>query len=121
MSESWSGAFEIDEPGGDGDLPTTGADQSCAFCGSGDVAWAHPLRRDQVSYEQYGKGCTLPTFWTLCGECESLYRSGDDEAVVAVMHSSAWDWVEAADVEECIGKPLAVFRRADQGARPLSQ
>jgi hypothetical protein len=93
--------------------------QGCAFCGSSDAVWIHPLAAGLVTYREYGKGYTLPSWWALCQRCEDLYSSGDDDAAVAVMRSSAWDWVEDEDVDECLRQPLAVFRRADLGARPL--
>ncbi len=79
--------------------------------------WAHPLADDLVAYREYGKGHTLPTSWALCDRCETIYTSGDDDAAVEVMRSSAWSWVADDDVAECIRQPLAVFRRADLGAR----
>jgi hypothetical protein len=101
------------------DMPTTGTGQSCALCGSPEVVWIHPLDRDLLTYQVIGKGQTLPTFWTLCGRCEEIYQSGDDDGAVAVMHASTWSWVADNEVTECIGKPLAAFRRADLGARRL--
>jgi hypothetical protein len=75
-----------------------------------------------TKYDEYGKGHTLPTFWALCDPCESIYQSGDDGAAIGAMHSSgAWSWVADEDVTECIGKPFAVFRRADKGGRPLNE
>lgn len=104
------------------EMPATGRDQSCAFCGDPHVAWVHPLSPDRVTYEEYGKGHTLPRFWTLCDRCEGIYRSSDEDSAVEVMRTSiasTWAWVEDDDVEECVRKPLRVFRRADSGARPL--
>ena len=97
----------------------SGIGQSCAFCGGRDVVWAHPLADDLVTYREYGKGHTLPTSWALCDRCETIYTSGDDDAAVEVMQSSVWSWVGDDDVAECIRQPLAVFRRADLGARPF--
>jgi len=77
--------------------------------------WAHSLAADLVAYRQYGKGHTLPTFWTLCDRCEGIYASGDDDAAVEVMRTSAWSWVADEDVAECVRQPLTVFRRADLG------
>src|SRR3954464_14187367 len=70
--------------------PTSGIGQSCAFCGTRDVAWVHPLARDLVTYPEYGKMHTLPTFWSLCDRCEEVYASGDDNAAVQLMRSSSW-------------------------------
>lgn len=100
--------------------PSRGRGESCAICGTHDVAWVHPLASDLVTYRQYGKGHTLPTFWALCDRCEEIYASGETAAAVDVMRSSdAWSWVADDDVAECIRKPLEVFRRADLGARRL--
>ncbi|MDH2413913.1 hypothetical protein [Nocardioides sp. CER19] len=99
--------------------PTSRRGQSCAFCGSKDVTWVHPLARDLLTYRVYGDGYTLPTFWTLCDACEVMHASQDLDAAVTVMRSSGWSWVADEDVAECILKPLAVFRRADLGARRL--
>jgi hypothetical protein len=93
----------------------TGIGQSCAFCGSPDVVWNHPLAEDLVAYREYGKGHTLPTSWALCERCEEIYSTVGDDAAVQVMRSSAWAWVGENDIAECIRKPLAVFRRADLG------
>ena len=71
----------------------TGIRESCAFCGSRDVAWTHPLAENLVAYRAYGKGHTLPSSWALCDRCEMIYASGDDDAAVDVMRSSAWAWV----------------------------
>jgi hypothetical protein len=96
--------------------PTSGVGQSCAFCGTRDVAWVHPLARDLLAYREYGNVYTLPTFWALCDRCERVYASGDDDAAVEVMRPSR-SWVADEAVAECIRKPLAVFRRADLGPR----
>ena len=95
----------------------TGIGQSCAFCGSRDVVWNHPLAEDLVAYREYGKGHTLPSSWALCERCEEIYSTADDDAAVQVMRSSAWAWVGDHDIAECIRKPLAVFRRADLGSQ----
>lgn len=97
--------------------PTSGRGQSCAFYGTQDVVWVHPLASDLVAYRQYGKGYTLPTFWALCDRCEVTYTSGDiTDAAVEVMRSSdGWSRVADNDVAECIRQPLEVFRRADLG------
>ena len=109
-----------DPPGWVDGAPTSGLGQSCAFCGTRDVAWVHPLARDRVTYRERGKASTLPTFWALCDRCEGVYASGDDEAAVALMRSSDnRSSVSDADVAEEIRRPLAAFRRADRGARRL--
>jgi hypothetical protein len=98
--------------------PRSGIGQSCAFCGTREVAWVHPLASDLVSFRQYGKGHTLPGFWALCDRCEDIYATGDEDAAVEVMRSSdGWSMVADEHVEECVRKPLAVFRRADRGGR----
>jgi hypothetical protein len=106
--------------GPEGYLPTGSAGQSCAFCWSTEVPWIHPLDTELVSYRQFGKGHTLPHFWTLCDPCELLYRSGDDGAIVdVILGSERWRGTPPLDVDEEVRQPLAVFRRADRGARPL--
>jgi hypothetical protein len=110
-----------DLPGWVDGLPTSGRDQHCAFCGSSDVKWIHPLAADRVRYREYGKGHTLPTFWTLCDRCEDLYAAGDDQAAIEVMRTSPlWNWASDEDLDERVRQPLAVFRRADKGARRLT-
>jgi hypothetical protein len=80
----------------------------------------HPLAAERVRYRVYGKGHTLPTFWTVCDRCEALYAAGDDDALVELMKASdGWYWSTEADVDEIIRQPLAVFRNADKGARRL--
>ena len=110
-----------DPPGWVDGAPISGRDQSCAFCGSKTVTWVHPLAIDRVGYRVFGKGHTLPGFWTLCERCEGIYAGGDDESAVAVMKASdQWMWNNDEEVDELLRQPLAVFRRADKGARRLS-
>jgi hypothetical protein len=96
-------------PGWVDGVPTSGRGQSCVFCGGPRVAWVHPLNSGLVQYQAYGKGHTLPTFWTLCERCESVYRAGDDEVAVELMkvHMEGF-WETDDDVEETIRKPIAV-------------
>lgn len=101
-------------------LPSGPEDQSCAICSSAPVEWLHPLNSATGFHREYGKGQTLPSFWTLCLSCESLYRAGDNAALVAVMQRSGhWFCANDEDVEERIRKPLNVFRRSDLGGRRL--
>ena len=79
----------------------------------------HPLAADSLTYREYGKQHTLPTFWFLCEHCEQLHVAGDVAAMVAAMRGSEWSWVEDDDAVECVLQPLNVFREADLGARPL--
>lgn len=102
-------------------LPTTGRGQSCALCGDDAVVWLHPLATGKVRYREYGKEHMLPTFWTLCARCESLYAAGADAELVELMQRVD-DEAESRPesyVEEVYRQPLAVFRRADLGARRL--
>lgn len=120
-----AGRFEPSEEPPDwlGSLPTGAAGQSCAFCDNDAVRWVHALDPKLVQYRVYGKGHTLPTFWTLCDRCEQLYRAGDADAVVTVM-MTANQWSSRTrgsdDIDEHVRKPLAVFTRADLGARALA-
>ena len=106
------------------ELPSTGDDQSCALCGAVPVHWAHALDTAQVEYREYGKGHTLPTFWTTCDDCEQLYLDGDDDVLIERMKGSGGfrpeieQWT-LSDVSEVLAKPLAVFRRTDLGAVSL--
>ena len=72
-----------------------------------------------VAYREYGKRHTLPAAWTLCDRCEAIYASGDDDAAVEVMRTTAWAWAWVADEDlaECVRQPLAVFQGTDLGAR----
>lgn len=102
-------------------VPTTSWGQICAICCAADGAWVHPLDPGLVRYRAYTKGHTLPGFWALCERCESLYQAGQDEPLVEIMKSApGWLWDSPTDIDECLRKPLAVFRRADKGARPLA-
>jgi hypothetical protein len=105
-----------DRPGWVDGAPTSGIGQACAFCGTLNVAWVHRLARDRLTYRQYGKGHTLPSFWALCDRCEGVYASGDDDGAIELMRTN-WPYADDEDVAECIRKPLAVFRRADLGSR----
>ena len=110
------------DPGRPIELPTNGKDQSCSFCGGADVRWVHPLDQGAVRYRLFGKGHTLPHFWTVCDRCERLHRSGDEDALVEVMvDSDQWPGTTLVDVDEQVRQPLAVFRRADLGARRLGR
>ncbi|KQZ68801.1 MULTISPECIES: SRPBCC domain-containing protein [unclassified Nocardioides] len=104
---SWS-----DEPD-DEWLPESAVGQSCAICQGQDVAWLHPLAADKVGFRAFGQGYTLPTFWTLCRQCEDLYDDRDDEALLALMQQP-----DDAD-DELSRSSLAAFRAADLGARPF--
>jgi hypothetical protein len=111
---------QSEPPGWVDGAPASGRDQSCALCAGQVVTWVHPLAVHLVQYRAFGKGHTLPGFWTLCERREQLYASGDDEAVVEVMKASdGWFWQTEEEVDELVRQPLAVFRRADTGARRL--
>ena len=107
-------------------LPTSGQDQSCALCGTSDVAWAHALDPEKIAYCEYGKGHTLPAFWITCRECERLVETGADAELIERMKGSGGFRPEVeqwspADVDEVLRKPLAVFRAADQGRQALAE
>ena len=73
-----------------------------------------------MTYQVYGKGHTLPSFWTLCDRCEGIYRAGETETAVELMKEAQRGfWRTAEDVDQMIRRPLAVFTRADGGARRL--
>ena len=107
-------------------LPTDGRDQSCAVCGAPSVAWVHPLSTDLIAYRQFDKGHTLPTFWCVCSDCEQLYERRNDEEL-ANRHFRGWcsDTPRPASItaatwhHELAELPIAVWRRADLGARHL--
>jgi hypothetical protein len=80
-----------------------------------EVAWVHPLDGSKTAYRAWNKGWTLPTFWAFCEDCESKNQSGEDEELVRVMGAAEADHV--SDLDEDVRKPVAVFRRADRGAR----
>jgi hypothetical protein len=104
------------------ELPTSSVDQTCAFCGSTDVPWLHPLDMELVTFRKFGKGHTLPHFWTLCDRCEQLYRAGDEEAILRVaVEEGGWPGGTPIDFDEEVRQPFDVFRRADAGARPLAR
>ncbi|MEO9236745.1 MAG: hypothetical protein ABI418_01510, partial [Jatrophihabitantaceae bacterium] len=90
------------DPGWLASIPNSGVNQLCAFCRSGAVRWVHALDPALVRYRVYGKGHTLPTFWTVCGRCEALYRSGDENGLIEIMRANAeWErWTTPSDVAE---------------------
>lgn len=103
-------------------LPNGPEQQSCAICASPSVEWVHPLNPDSVKYRVYGKGHTLPTFWTLCSACESIYQAGDDSALVEIMKASGHSYSETEEgIEQSIRQPLQVFRRSDLGSRRFGE
>jgi hypothetical protein len=119
--QGWSSLPPDDPTGWINGVPTSGHDQSCAICGALDVVWVHPLDPERVRYREYGKGHRLPTFWCLCDPCEQLHRAGYDQNLVELMKAApGWYWESPADIDECLRQPLAAFRRADRGARPLA-
>lgn len=97
------------------DLPTSTEYQSCAIC-DGEPVWLHPLRRSAASYRAWDKGHSLPNFWFLCQACEDLYDVGADDDLAARMLSAG----NATNLYEDAQKPIAVFRRADLGARRVT-
>nr|MDT0664057.1 hypothetical protein [Micromonospora sp. DSM 115978] len=101
-------------------LPTSGIDQSCAFCWASPVSWVHPLDPQLVRYRVYHKAHTLPSFWTLCDDCEHSYQAGDNHALVERMgNAMVGFWETEEDVRQTIQKPVDAFTRADRGARRL--
>jgi hypothetical protein len=104
-----------DPPGWVDGLPTSAQDQSCAMCGD-DPTWVHRLDPAKVTFRIYGKGHTLPTFWSLCDRCEHLYDAGDDEALMR-LYDPGWEVLSEQDFEETVRQPVRVFRAADLGAR----
>jgi hypothetical protein len=101
--------------------PTSSRDQTCAICGLSEVTWVHPLTPELIEYRVYGKGHTLPTFWCLCQRCEVLHRAGAEPDLIEIMKfAPGWYWDSEDQIDELLGKPLAVFRRADKGARRLT-
>lgn len=84
------------------------------------MAWVHPLDLQGITYRQYDKGQTLPTFWITCRGCERLFTDASDEELIERMKLSGGfrpdidEW-SPGDVDEVLRKPLAVFRAADLG------
>jgi|SRR5947209_6122791 len=101
---------DFDEESG---LPLTNRDQSCAFCGSHWPSFVHPLDARHVQFRVYDKGWTLPTFWTVCRDCEPLVQRRDDEELLRRMTE------EEEDDERVRRASLTAFRNADLGPAPL--
>jgi hypothetical protein len=105
------GSWEvIDDPEA---LPTDGTGQSCAICGAEAVQWLHALAKELVEFSVHGEGCTLPSFWALCAECEALHLAGDETAITSRM-AQRFDEPFASDLDLAT---LAAFGRADRGGR----
>jgi hypothetical protein len=101
-------------------LPTSGRDQSCAICGNQAVAWVHRLDPDDARFRLWGKGHTLPTFWTLCRSCEDRHDAADHAGLAEVMRASpSWSDPDGDDDERIQGA-LGAFVRADRGRRALT-
>jgi hypothetical protein len=109
-----------DPPGWVDGLPTSGRDQSCAICQSPTVAWVHRLDPDDARFRLWGKGHTLPSFWTLCSSCENLHSVGDHTTLAATMRTSPGRHDPAAEDDEHIQAPLGAFLRADRGRAALT-
>ncbi len=61
-----------------------------------------------MQFDVYGKGQTLPTFWTVCERCEQLYALHADERLIDLMQrptENAADWPQDR-VDEVLRKPL---------------
>jgi len=99
---------DFDEAG----LPLTNRNQSCAFCGASRPVFVHPLDARQVRFRVYDKGWTLPTFWTVCTDCELLIQGPDDEELLRRM-------AHEEDDERLRRASFAAFRAADLGPTPL--
>jgi hypothetical protein len=100
---------DFDEQSG---LPLTNRDQSCAFCGANSPSFVHPLDARHVQFRVYDKGWTLPTFWTVCTDCEPLIQRRDDEELLhRMMHEENDKRLRRAS--------LATFLDADLGPAPL--
>ncbi|HTR70352.1 MAG TPA: hypothetical protein VMH41_09010 [Mycobacteriales bacterium] len=93
-------------------LPITNRDQSCAFCGGDRPRFVHPLARDRIAFRVFGKGWTLPTFWTVCDQCEASIEGGNDAKLRSRMTDRGTD-------EELAQASLTAFRAADLGPSTL--
>lgn len=98
-------------------LPSDSNDQRCAVCGDEVVHWLHPLAKGLVEFSVHGEGYTLPAFWTLCAECESLHLAGDE----GVMRSRLARFHDHPTVSDLDAASLVAFRRADLGGRAFSK
>jgi hypothetical protein len=75
---------DLGEPPTDVDgLPTTSEDQDCAFCGR-IPHWVHPLDQSLSTFRHNGERHQLPTFWTICEDCEAMYIAGDDTGLAQI-------------------------------------
>lgn len=125
MNDSYEGSYEPapphrDPPGWQDGLPTSGREQTCAICMHHTVAWVHRLDPDDATFRMFGKGYTLPTFWTLCQSCEDIHAAGDHQGLADKMATSP-NWIDPdEDGDEHIQAPLQAFIRADRERRPLS-
>lgn len=96
-------------------VPASNRDQSCAFCGAGRPPFAHRLDPAKVQFRAYGKGHTLPTFWTVCDGCEDLVARRDDEGLLRRMRV-----YHEFENEQYIATLLVTFRASDLGPCPLA-
>jgi ribosomal protein S14 len=93
-------------------LPTTNRDQSCAFCGRSRPLFVHRFHLSSIRFRAYGRGRTLPTFWTVCERCEELVINGNDEELLLLMRHQEEDALLRTAT-------LTAFRSADLGASRL--
>lgn len=94
--------------------PEHNQDQSCAFCGVSRPVFVHRLDPAHFEFRAFGKGHTLPTFWTACTRCEALVSSGDDDALLQLMTFEEEDDLLRQSA-------LAAFRASDLGGEPLAE
>lgn len=93
--------------------------RTCDFCASEPAAWMHSLDPSKSQFRVYGKGHVWANEIALGDACELLYRAGDDDALVVARTRDGS--LSAADIDEEMRKPLAVFRVADTGAKSMAE
>lgn len=93
-------------------LPLTSRDQSCAFCGADRPRFVHPLAPQHLRFRVFGKGWTLPTFWTVCERCEAPVQDKADTDLLRHM-------IDRGEDRELAQASLTAFRAADLGPSSL--
>lgn len=79
--------------------------------------FAHRLDTSKIQFRSYGKGYTLPSFLTVCVECEDLVARGDDHGLLERMRVHGQ--FEGEDREH-VAAVVFTFRASDLGPTALA-
>lgn len=106
-------ADDMGEPPMEDGLPLTNVDQFCAFCEDDAPVWVHPFDGSRATFSFSDERYTLPTFWTVCRDCEVLITEGRDPELAQLYAEHDGESLEKST------RVVQSFRAADLGVRPI--